>query len=304
MMAYTEPGKEIQLLSQIFDGVHGSIYKDVLTESSECVAVKHIPLDVLKRERDCQIQRLKANFDFIANLNHRNLLRQIHHQESQHDRYADNEPRFYEVITEFCEGENLHDFVTTNTITALQLQHTVGQIVAGLEYLHAQRYAHRDFRGANIMICVDAWGAPHIKITGMGWIFDALDRRGEERRERGTLVFVPPERIRGCVVLEIINGGWPEFYQKDGDLLTEDLPVMMFVGHGGVPTVSPLLQAEIQDFLSKCLSRNAKDRWVTKDLMKHDFLHCSPETVSTWVLPRPATQEADIFLYRELQSSI
>ncbi|XP_055353092.1 uncharacterized protein LOC129599001 [Paramacrobiotus metropolitanus] len=311
----------VELREVVFNGVHGLIYKGVLTKSNECVAVKHIQLDVPQQQRDSQIRRLKANFDFTANLHHRSLLRQIHHQESQQGRNADDEPGIYEVITEFFQGGILHDFVSTNTVSALQLQDIVGQIVAGLDYLHGQNYAHGDVRGANIMISVDGLGSPRVKITGMGHITDALDRGGEAASERGYMLFVPPERIRlectapaspeksrklamrgdvwslGCVVLEVINGGWPAFYEDDGEgdrrLLTKDVPVLIFVGNGGVPDVSPLLPVEIQDFVGKCLSRNPRDRWMTKDLKGHQFLQCSRDVVAQWTLPPPNRQEAD-----------
>ncbi|XP_055353096.1 probable myosin light chain kinase DDB_G0275057 [Paramacrobiotus metropolitanus] len=183
--------KETELLFRLFNGVYGSIDKGVLTSTSEYIAVKHIRLDFHQPQRELQIQRLKANFDFTANLQHRNLVRQIHHQECEHDTdlVVNTAPERYEVITEFSKGENLHDFASTNDITAVQLQDIVGQIVCGVEYLHQQLYAHRDLRGANILIAIGALGALQVKLTGMGRISDALDRGDGKRQERGAWMF-------------------------------------------------------------------------------------------------------------------
>ncbi|XP_055351963.1 uncharacterized protein LOC129598207 [Paramacrobiotus metropolitanus] len=323
-MASRESTEEIELFCRIFNGVHGSVDKGLLTNSNECVVVKHIRLSIHQPQRELQIQRLKANFDFTATLQHRNLVREIHHQECEHDKdLAINlEPWRYEVIMEFVAGENLHDFSSTNVITAPQLQDIVVQMVAGLDYLHAHRYAHRDLRGANIMISINAQGDPHIQFTGMGHVAVALDRPSGAQRERGAWLFLAPERITGecildesgevalrgdmwslgCVVLEVINGGWPEFCQEDGDgerrLLTDDVKVLLFVGNGGVPTVSALLPTEIQDFVGKCLCRNPRERCMTKELKMNAFLNCCKDTVSQWDLPQRVRQEADPFLYR------
>ncbi|XP_006364163.1 mitogen-activated protein kinase kinase kinase A-like [Solanum tuberosum] len=151
------------------------------------------------------------------------------------------------------------------------------QIVQGLEYVHSRSIAHCDIKGQNILL-----GKTGAKIADFGcarWI-DPADRGGDAKSMGGTPMFMAPEVARGeehgcsadiwglgCTIIEMATGGSPWTNVTNAASL---LYKIAFSGKS--PEIPKFLSLQARDFLSKCLIRDAKERWSAKQLLKHPFL--------------------------------
>ncbi|TYH30388.1 hypothetical protein E1A91_A01G086100v1 [Gossypium mustelinum] len=153
------------------------------------------------------------------------------------------------------------------------------QILQGLSYLHVNGVAHCDIKSQNILI-----GKEGAKIADLGCA-KLMGKDGENQgfdtsAISGTPAFMAPEVARGeeqgfeadiwalgCTIIEMSTGNspWPE--------LNDPVSALYKIGFSGeVPEIPSWLSEKGKDFLGKCLKRDLKERWTTKELLQHPFL--------------------------------
>ncbi|XP_055344566.1 uncharacterized protein LOC129592533 [Paramacrobiotus metropolitanus] len=303
---------------------HGRIHKALRTDTGEVVVVKTINVNgkdaASWKDEDeiCsrQLDTLKSNFDWITRLRHPNLLRHMHYQEQMK-----GQQRLYrfEIFIELFGRDTLHDTACSVELTPLQTQHMMRQVVDGLAYLHEHRCAHRDLRGCNILVAPTRTGTYLVKIAGLGNIKD-VTHKWSYRRDYSYYRFFAPERFSdtppqyqppglasrrsfcldvwslGCVVLEVVNRGWPEFYVT-GDQgqrvkkATNLFGIMcVIITQEGSPHIPDALPETVRSFVKSCLEREPTNRPLVTDLKGHEFLIAPQDVVAKWVLPRSVTE--------------
>jgi tRNA A-37 threonylcarbamoyl transferase component Bud32 len=162
------------------------VYRAVLQGSSstpKSVAVKVYKADVDDREK----QRQRTEFNLLRSLRHDNVVLFIGVVESP-----------FSVVTEFADRGSLRDFLSSGVIyTPATVVRLARGIVAGMEYLHAQRVMHRSLRPENVLVTSDYRALiSDFRVSSMITLCQSLSSAGGEM-DRRVLPSLAPERLRG-----------------------------------------------------------------------------------------------------------
>ena len=122
-------------------GGSSTVYKCVVKNSGEYIAVKEIITDGMTTE---QVRAIGSEVDTIKILNHSNIVRCFGSQQKANK---------LNIILEFCDRGSLRQYYQKfGKMTEPQAANAILQILSGLHYLHANGIAHRDVKGANILL--------------------------------------------------------------------------------------------------------------------------------------------------------
>lgn len=96
------------------------------------------------------------------------------------------------LINEYCEGGDLLDHVRkTSIVEESQIAEVMGQVLAGLNYLHMQKIFHRDIKPENLMVTHGT-----IKLIDFG-LAQSFDQQSCNTRAVGTSYYMSPEARAG-----------------------------------------------------------------------------------------------------------
>nr|GLL38343.1 mitogen-activated protein kinase kinase kinase ANP1-like [Ipomoea trifida] len=201
----------------------------------------------------------------------------------------------YNVLLEYVSGGTLCDVVKKlgSCVSEPMIRFCAREILLGIEYLHSKGIVHCDLKGRNVLISGDG-GV--VKIADLGCAKLVGNGGAEGSGFSGTPAFMAPEVARGeeqgfaadiwafgCTIIEMASGSspWPE--------MDEPVSALYRIGYSedAVPEFPGWFSGESKDFLSKCLIRNAEDRWTATELLHHPFLqnpNSNPEKLE--ILPR------------------
>lgn len=173
-----------KVLAKIGEGATAKIYKAFDTRLGRMVAVKEIPFNPNIAPRAIREART------VATLNHPNIVTVFEFEE---------EDKYYYLIMEFLEGVSLRQILSDQGALGISQSIAVAtQMLAALEYAHANEIIHRDIKPENIMILNDG----RVKVTDFG-IARLIGREHQEKRILGTLGYMSPEQVTGRYVDEV-----------------------------------------------------------------------------------------------------
>ncbi|KAJ0962604.1 hypothetical protein J5N97_027726 [Dioscorea zingiberensis] len=201
----------------------------------------------------------------------------------------------YNLFMEYAPGGSLAEEIKRHggKLDEIGIRARAREILLGLAYLHANRVAHCDIKGENIVIGADG----KAKIADLGCAKELGDY--SDRRIRGTPAFMAPEVARGeaqgpeadiwalgCTVIQMATGKAPW-------LDSDPLAVLHRIAFSGEsPPLPPSLSDDARDFLSRCLMKIPSERWSADELLIHPFLSSSSET--HWISPK-STLDKDVW---------
>ncbi|KAJ8568529.1 hypothetical protein K7X08_028062 [Anisodus acutangulus] len=204
-----------------------------------------------------------------------------------YDVTKENDKLFFNLMMEYMSDGTLSDEIWKQggRIKERLIGYYTKQILQGLEYIHSRGIVHCDIKGQNILL-----GKTGAKIADFG-CSRCVDPEEQDsgavastsKPIGGTPMFMAPEVARGeeqgcsadiwalgCTIIEMATGGSPWTNVTNPAAL---LYQIAFSGQS--PEIPKFLSLEAKDFLSKCLRRDARERWTAKELLKHPFLEQS-----------------------------
>ena len=110
--------------------------------------------------------------------------------------YAGEERTRIYMVMEWCEGRLLRAILDEGPLTQERALRIAGQVLEGLDYIHANGVVHRDLKPENIMVDAD----DHIKLIDFGIAGDAGAKRltyANFTAALGTPNYISPEQVKG-----------------------------------------------------------------------------------------------------------
>ena len=206
---------------------------------------------------------LKVN-EILKSLDHPGIIKFID--------FLEDETAYY-VITEYCEGGELFDFIISrNRVEEPLAKRLFKQIVLTVAYMHQQGIIHRDLKPENILLSQ----TKSIKIID----FDlSSDHASEPLNNRcGSPCYIAPESLTqtqymgipadiwslGVILYTLVDGSLPWNYQ-DADRMYQQITT----GDFPMPTT---ITVQCQDLLKNILNPDPQKRFSTDQILMHPWL--------------------------------
>lgn len=155
----------------------------------------------------------------------------------------------------------------------------------GLRRIHEKGYIHGSLNPTNILVYVSSdFGAAQLKIAGFGSAKEprkkiVAKKKCNKFRFQGTPVYMSPESVAldegetpldiwslWCTVMGMINGRLPWSWLQESDLIC-----WLALSHEE-PELPQNMSPQGNDFLTKCLVRDPRNRWTATMLLNHPIV--------------------------------
>jgi serine/threonine-protein kinase len=185
------------------------------------------------------------------------------------------------MVMEWCEGRLLREILDEGPLSQERALRIAGEVLDGLDYIHANGVVHRDLKPENIMVDAD----DHIKLIDFGIAGDAAAKRltyANFTAAIGTPNYISPEQVKGrrgdgrsdiysmgVILYEMLSGKLPftgpnPMAAMNDRLLNYPLP----------PTVAnPAISPQLQEVIYRALERDPKNRYAKASEFAWDLAH-------------------------------
>jgi serine/threonine protein kinase len=205
-------------------------------------------------------ERFRREIQLLASLNHPNIAG-LHNAFYYKDQLI--------MVMELVQGEDLRTRSRTARIPLPLLMNFALQVLAALDYAHAQGVVHRDIKPANIMVSPDGL----VKVLDFGI---AISAGSVELTKAGSLIGSPlhmsPEQIRGekatqqsdiysmgVTLYELIAGRPP----LNGGTTYELMMAHLNITPTPLAELRPDIPARLSDIIAKALEKEPAKRFAT-----------------------------------------
>jgi serine/threonine-protein kinase len=246
-----------------------SIYRATDTRDSRQVALK-IPHPDMEAD-PILFDRFQREAGIGEKLDHAKVMRVYGGEERS---------RIY-MVMEWCEGRLLRQILDEGPLSPERALRIAGEVLDGLDYIHANGVVHRDLKPENIMVDAN----DHIKLIDFGIAGDAAAKRltyANFTAAIGTPNYISPEQVKGrrgdgrsdiysmgVILYEMLSGKLPfsgpnPMAAMNDRLLNYPLP----------PTVAnPAISPQLQEVIYRALERDPKNRYAKASEFAWDLAH-------------------------------
>ena len=203
---------------------------------------------------------LMAEASIMKNLDHPMLPRIVGIEE---------DPKFFYIIMDFVQGENLKTVVTSSGPQAQDTVVSWGvKLCDVLTYLHGKGIVYRDMKPANIMLSPDG----NIKLIDFGIAREYKENASEDTTALGTEGYAAPEQYEGkgqtdartdvygmgITLFQLLTGVNPSSYQEN-----------IF----SIRLQNPNLSSGLDKIILKCTNKDPKKRYQSTEELKRALLN-------------------------------
>jgi serine/threonine protein kinase len=242
-------------------------------DTGELMAVKQVVLSESALNKQ-QVDALQREIDVMHELHHENIVQYLGSE------FKDNK---LNIFLEYQPGGSIATLLQRfNRLNEKIIRSFTRQILNGLDYLHSHGIAHRDIKGANILVDLNG----HVKLADFGAskkLADIASFSEGCKTVTGSPYWMAPEVIQqgyggasygrkadiwslGAVIIEMATGK-PPFHAL--------APVTALFKIGSSPAVPPIppdASTHLADFLKLCFQRDPKNRPPASELLRHPFI--------------------------------
>jgi mitogen-activated protein kinase kinase kinase len=270
---------DVQMEKKIGQGTYGSVYRAILKENGEFVAVKIFRIEMSRDNWRSKVEVLDKEISILRRFENYNIVKYLGSEKLLNNKNGLGEVR---IFMEYMAGGSLSSIVKTyGALPEPLIANFTKQITLALHYLHSHGVVHRDLKGANIL----SDGEGNIKLADFGASkhIQGLPLMSDNselcKSIRGSLYWMAPEILRresygrkvdvwslGCVIIEMATGKHP----WDSIFTYEQL--CQAVALQQKPEVPEHLSSKCKELISICLEYDKKKRANTGAVLKHPFL--------------------------------
>ena len=236
-------------------GMNSAIYLALDKKLNRQWAIKKV-----RKSSSQTTSMLMAEASIMKNLDHPMLPRIVGIEE---------DPKFFYIIMDFVQGENLKTVVTSS---GPQVQDTVVswgiKLCDVLTYLHGKGIVYRDMKPANIMLSPDG----NIKLIDFGIAREYKENASEDTTALGTEGYAAPEQYEGkgqtdartdvygmgITLFQLLTGVNPSSYQEN-----------IF----SIRLQNPNLSSGLDKIILKCTNKDPKKRYQSTEELKKALLN-------------------------------
>ncbi|XRB05940.1 mitogen-activated protein kinase kinase kinase [Pycnococcus provasolii] len=264
----------------IGSGSFGSVFLGLNSDTGELLAVKEVPVSAKGTKHTEALQQLESEVVLLAKLQHPNIVRYVGTIREEANLY---------IFLEYVPGGSIASLLARfGRFEESVIRVYTRQILSGLAYLHAMRTAHRDIKGANIL--VERSG--RVKLADFGMAKQMVEHMSVTKSFKGSAFWMAPEVVRqqghgcaadvwsvGCTVLEMASGK-PPWSQCS----TQVQAIFLIASSSELPTIPETLSPDATEAILLCLQREERLRPSAEALLKHGFV-ADAEVPTGWQAP-------------------
>lgn len=236
-------------------GMNSAIYLALDKKLNRQWAIKKV-----RKSSSQTTSMLMAEASIMKNLDHPMLPRIVGIEE---------DPKFFYIIMDFVQGENLKTVVTSSGPQAQDTVVSWGvKLCDVLTYLHGKGIIYRDMKPANIMLSPDG----NIKLIDFGIAREYKENASEDTTALGTEGYAAPEQYEGkgqtdartdvygmgITLFQLLTGVNPSSYQEN-----------IF----SIRLQNPNLSSGLDKIILKCTNKDPKKRYQSTEELKKALLN-------------------------------
>lgn len=236
-------------------GMNSAIYLALDKKLNRQWAIKKV-----RKSSSQTTSMLMAEASIMKNLDHPMLPRIVGIEE---------DPKFFYIIMDFVQGENLKTVITSSGPQAQDTVVSWGvKLCDVLTYLHGKGIVYRDMKPANIMLSPDG----NIKLIDFGIAREYKENASEDTTALGTEGYAAPEQYEGkgqtdartdvygmgITLFQLLTGVNPSSYQEN-----------IF----SIRLQNPNLSSGLDKIILKCTNKDPKKRYQSTEELKKALLN-------------------------------
>ena len=236
-------------------GMNSAIYLALDKKLNRQWAIKKV-----RKSSSQTTSMLMAEASIMKNLDHPMLPRIVGIEE---------DPKFFYIIMDFVQGENLKTVVTSSGPQAQDTVVSWGvKLCDVLTYLHGKGIVYRDMKPANIMLSPDG----NIKLIDFGIAREYKENASEDTTALGTEGYAAPEQYEGkgqtdartdvygmgITLFQLLTGVNPSSYQEN-----------IF----SIRLQNPNLSSGLDKIILNCTNKDPKKRYQSTEELKKALLN-------------------------------
>ena len=236
-------------------GMNSAIYLALDKKLNRQWAIKKV-----RKSSSQTTSMLMAEASIMKNLDHPMLPRIVGIEE---------DPKFFYIIMDFVQGENLKTVVTSSGPQAQDTVVSWGvKLCDVLTYLHGKGIVYRDIKPANIMLSPDG----NVKLIDFGIAREYKENASEDTTALGTEGYAAPEQYEGkgqtdartdvygmgITLFQLLTGVNPSSYQEN-----------IF----SIRLQNPNLSSGLDKIILKCTNKDPKKRYQSTEELKKALLN-------------------------------